>query len=108
MIRTVEDYRLPKGEDARLTLALVIGADGTTLLDAIYEASAPIWLREIPAVQTLRRVWLQNFFWENGKQCWRTKEDLPPAALFISSPYDLDAVYNKKRTLLWVGYKAHF
>ncbi|HEV2654757.1 MAG TPA: hypothetical protein VGT82_07355, partial [Ktedonobacteraceae bacterium] len=29
-------------------------------------------------------------------------------ARFISSPYDLDAVYNKKRTLLWVGYKAHF
>lgn len=104
----VEDYRLPKGEEARLALALVIGADGTTLLNAIYAADAPIWLREIPAVQTLRRVWIQKYFWEDGIHRWRSKEDLPPAALFISSPYDLDAAYNKKRTLLWVGYKAHF
>jgi Transposase DDE domain len=104
----VEDYRLPKGEEARLALALIIGADGKMLLDAVYAADAPSWLAEIPAVETLRRVWIQNYFWEDGKHRWRSKEDLPPAARFISSPYDLDAVYNKKRTLLWVGYKAHF
>jgi len=31
-----------------------------------------------------------------------------PAAQLINSPYDLDARYGKKRTTLWVGYKAHF
>jgi transposase len=104
----VEDYRLPNGEEARQALVLVIGADGSTLLEAIYAPDAPSWLREIPALQTLRRVWVQNYFWEESNQRWRSKDDLPPAARFISSPYDLDAVYNKKRTLLWVGYKMHF
>jgi Transposase DDE domain len=99
---------LPKGEESRLALALLIGADGNALLEAIYAPAAPAWLREIPAVDTLRRVWIQNYFWEEGALRWRSKDDLPPAARFISSPYDLDAVYNKKRTLLWVGYKAHF
>jgi transposase len=84
----VEDYRLPKGEEARLALALIIGTDGKTLLDAVYAADAPGWLAEIPAVETLRRVWIQNYSWEDGKQCWRSKEDLPPAARFISSPYE--------------------
>jgi hypothetical protein len=99
----VEDYRLPKGEEARLALALIIGADGTALLEAVYAADAPSCLPEIPAVETLRRVWIQNYFWEEDALRWRSKDDLPPAARFISSPYDLDAVYNKKRTLLWVG-----
>jgi transposase len=103
----IEDYRLPKGEEARLALAFVIGADGNTLLEAIYAQEVPNWLRELPALQTLRRVWIQNYMWEDGILRWRSKDDLPPAALFISSPYDLDAVYNKKRTLLWVGYKMH-
>lgn len=38
---------------------------------------------------------------------WRTNEELPPAAQFISSPYDLDAHYSQKRTTSWVGYKVH-
>jgi transposase len=32
---------------------------------------------------------------------------LPPAARFISSPYDPEAHYAKKRATSWVGYKVH-
>jgi transposase len=38
---------------------------------------------------------------------WRTAEDLPPAPVLISSPYDPDARYSKKRQMEWTGYKVH-
>jgi transposase len=38
---------------------------------------------------------------------WRTAEDLPPVPLLISSPYDPDARYGKKRDTEWTGYKVH-
>src|ERR1700682_2137293 len=54
----VEDYRLPSGKQAREDYAVVIGKDGSGMLSAMYASEAPLWLREIPAVQTLRRVWV--------------------------------------------------
>jgi hypothetical protein len=38
---------------------------------------------------------------------WRSSEDLPPASRYISSPYDQQAHYGKKRSTQWVGYKVH-
>ena len=58
--RRVEEYRLPKGDPARQAYANCIGLDGTRLLRAIYAPAAPVWLRHIPAVEILRRVWLQQ------------------------------------------------
>ncbi len=63
----VEDYRLPDGKQAREASALVIGKDGNHLLNAISDPSVPSWLRDMPTVQTLRRVWVQQFFWEEGE-----------------------------------------
>jgi transposase len=38
---------------------------------------------------------------------WRTDaQGLPPASLFISSPYDPDVHLARKRTTQWVGYKV--
>jgi transposase len=85
----------------------VIGADGASLLDAIYDAAAPNFLSEIPAVEILRRVWIQNYTWIDGKLRWRSSEDIPPAARYIGSPYDVEAHYSKKRSTTWVGYKVH-
>jgi transposase len=111
--RHAEDGRLPAGREARATLALAIGADGHALLNAIYAPAGPAWLRELPAVETLRRVWVQQFYLEDvgsaGERLhWRTDAlGLPPASLFISSPYDPDAHLARKRTTQWVGYKVH-
>lgn len=103
----VEDYRLPDGKQAREAYALVIGQDGKTLLDAIYAPSAPTWVRDLPAVQTLRRVWVQQFFWQEGELRWREMSNLPAAGDCINSPYDPEALYAKKRDTGWVGYKVH-
>lgn len=103
----VEDYRLPDGKQAREAYAIVIGKDGAHLLDALYAEKAPTWLREIPAVQTLRRVWVQNFFWEEAELCWRDLSNAPAAGALINSPYDPQALFAQKRETLWIGYKVH-
>jgi transposase len=58
--RRAEEDRLPASKAARETRALTIGADGYALLTMIYAASAPLWLRQVPAVQTLRQMWVQQ------------------------------------------------
>jgi len=103
----VDDYRLPESQTDRQAYAEVIGADGQLLLLAIYAPMAPIWLRELPAVQTLRQVWVQNYTWADQRLGWRDATNIPPAELFISSPYDVEAHYAKKRSTSWVGYKVH-
>src|SRR6266480_1020938 len=103
----VEDYRLPSGKQAREAYAVVIGKDGVSLLSAIYAAEAPGWLHEVPAVQTLRRVWVQNFYWEEGELRWRDASNVPAAGECIDSPYDPEAHYAQKRSTSWVGYKVH-
>jgi transposase len=103
-----EDDRLPAKKAERAALVQQIGADGAALLTAIGAADAPWWLREIPAVEVLRHVWLQNYVPNEQGPRWRTQEDgLPSSAEFVSSPYDTDAHYARKRTTSWVGYKVH-
>ncbi len=102
-----EGYRLPKGKAERKEYAEVIGADGFQLLSAIYSESAPTWLREVPMVQVLRQVWVQQYYAPEGPVMWRTEEDLPASALQIHSPYDAEARLSTKREMLWAGYKVH-
>lgn len=60
-------------------------------------SDAPSWLREVPAVEVLRRVWAQNFSLaeEDGPPPggsrswvrWRTEaEGFPPSLLMLASP----------------------
>jgi transposase len=105
-----DEFRLPKGKAERETLAETIGADGYRLLEAIYAPDAPSWLRTVPAVETLRQVWVQEYYASaaDGRVRWRAVEDLPPAAQMVNSPHDPDARFSIKRDTKWTGYKAHF
>jgi transposase len=100
------EYRLPDALAARTALAEQIGADGRGLLAAVYAAEAPAWLRDIPAVETLRRAWVQQFHAGEPAR-WRDAKDLPPAARLISTPYDPEARYSAKRSTHWTGNKVH-
>jgi hypothetical protein len=80
------DYRLPQHQVARAALAMTMGADEFVLLDAVHTADAPPWLRQIPAVQTLRAVWIHQYYRDRQGLRWRGKGKLPPAALAIDSP----------------------
>lgn len=95
----VEDSRLPESKEKREEYAKQVGQDGQWLLEAVYGKDAPEWLRGIPAVDIMRQVWLQQYWVEPGKICWRTeKEGIPSASQFISSPYDPQAHYARKYT----------
>ncbi len=102
-----EAYRLPKGKAERKQYAEVIGADGFRLLSALYSETAPSWLREVPMVQVLRQVWVQQYYAPDGSVQWRGEEDLPPCAVQIHSPYDAEARFSTKREIMWAGYKVH-
>jgi transposase len=102
-----EERRLPKSKSKRQEYVDQMGADGQQLLEAVHASPLP-WLRQIPAIQILREVWIQNFTPRaDGKLRWRQDHELPPARMFISSPYDLDAHYSRKWHSSWVGYKVH-
>lgn len=103
----VENYRLPKADAERQQLAATIGADGFALLQAAYAPKAPPAVREAPAVEVLRQIWVQQYYGPADPPRWRQEPDVPPAALLIHSPYDLDARYSIQRGSAWVGYKAH-
>jgi transposase len=105
--RRIEEYRLPNGASARQAYAEVIGTDGWDLLDALEAAAAPVWLRELPVTQRLRRVWTQQYHPREVGGHWRQAKELPPAGQVQNSPYDPDARYGKKRETTWVGYKVH-
>jgi hypothetical protein len=103
----VEETRLPKGQEARSAHAEVIGADGYRLLDALRRDAAAAWLWQVPAVEILRRVWLSQFYTDDGRVRWRTAADLAPAGQRINSPDDAEATFGNKRSTTWVGYKVH-
>jgi transposase len=102
-----DEYRLPKGEAARKELAEMIGTDGAHLLTALSLPNAPADLRTLPAVETLRQVWVHQYYVSDGHWRWRSAADLPPAGLRFDSPYDVEARYGTKRSTSWTGYKVH-
>lgn len=105
----ISDYRLPSGKDARLRLTIQLGSDGRRLLAQRYEATTPTELFGLPAVQTLRQVWLQPFYAVAADQPMqpRAASDLPPSSLVMCSPYDPDARFRIKRQTEWRGDAVH-
>ncbi len=107
----ITEYRLPQATAERTAIAVTIGQDGSHLLEAIYATATTPELRALPAVETLRQVWLQQYY-----RCtipdaavirWRTSAEQPPSAQIVSSPYDPEARYKTKRETHWVGYTVH-
>lgn len=113
--RRIDSWRLPTSQTKRDQLANDYGGDGFALVEAVYSPAAPGWLRELPAVQTLRMVLLQNYYAREdatGKRVIRRrdadKDGIPPAPSRIASPYDADARWAAKGDdLFWCGYKVH-
>ncbi len=103
-----EDYRLPSGEEKRQQLLHQVGQDGWGLLAAIQAESTLEWMLSIPAVDTLQRVWKQDYLPPDKGGAWIPDEDRLPAAKLYYSPYDLDASAGAKRSTHWIGYKVHF
>ena len=109
-------WRPPASQARRDELAIAYARDGYALVEAVYDRSSPAWLRELPAVDVLRRVLLQNYTrttTKDGREVIRRREKepegdgLPPGHARIASPYDTDARWGVKREEFWLGYKLH-
>lgn len=111
----IDTWRLPTSKTKRDALAGDYGRDGHALIEAVYSPAVPVWLRELPAVQVLRTVLLQNYLVTTdaqGRTVIRMREaetdGLPPAPSRITSPYDTDTRWAAKgEDLVWNGYKVH-
>ncbi len=109
-------WRPPASKAKQDELAVAYARDGYALLEAVYDSSAPGWLRELPAIGVLRRVLVQNYtrvISEDGREVIKRREKepegggLPPGHMRIASPYDTDARWGVKREEFWLGYKLH-
>ncbi len=73
----------------------------------MYASTTQPWLREVPAVEILRHVWVQQFVTMEGQIRLRAAAHLPPSGLRINSPYDAEERFGNKGTTTWEGYKVH-
>lgn len=110
--RRFEQMRLPKEQTERQALLVTIGEDGAFLLEAVQTAAQAKQLRELPGVEFLRRMWIQQYWTEvkeDGSAHLQVRNDdnQPPGALRLHSPYDADVRYSAKQERGWVGYKIH-
>ena len=106
------EFWLPKSTAGRQAWAAQTGADGMSLLEALAADDKTMVLRRLPAVETVRQVWVQNFLVENPadgppRVLWRANDNAPPAKRHIASPYDTDARYHRKGVTVWTSYKLH-
>ncbi|HET6482769.1 MAG TPA: transposase [Actinoplanes sp.] len=109
-------WRPPASQTRRDELAIAYARDGYALLEAVYDPQAPVWLAELPPIDTLRQVLLQNYTrttGNHGREVIKRREKapdgdgLPPGHRRIASPYDTDARWGVKRDTFWLGYKLH-
>jgi transposase len=109
-------WRPPASQSRRDELAIAYARDGYALLEAVYDTTAPAWLRELPAVDVLRRVLVQNYtrvISGDRREVIKRREKepegdgLPPGHARIASPYDTDARWGVKREEFWLGYTLH-
>ena len=105
--KRADEYRLPAKEKQRQAWAEQVGRDGCALLEALWSVEASVWMKALPAIETLRQIWVHNFVPTAEGVQWRQKDNIPPSGLRICSPYDTDARYACKRETTWVGYKVH-
>lgn len=106
--RAVEEYRLPKGIEARQDYAEIIGTDGMQLLERLWDNAAPSDLRQLPTVEILRQTWVHQYHVVEGQVQLRSAKNIPAAGQRIDSPYDPDARFGNKRSTTWSGYKVHW
>lgn len=98
--RRIEDYRLPQKEKEREAWAVEVGIAGFSLYQALRQAEDLDWLRELPNVETLRQMWLQQFWLEDGQVRLRSNAEQPLPGQRLHTPYDPKCAMlpNGKRT----------
>jgi transposase len=101
------EFRFPSGAEKRQQFEHQVGQDGWSFLAAIQADPQTQWMLSIPAVDTMARIWKQDYLPLEEGGTWIADEDRLEAAKLYYSPYDLDASAATKRSTHWIGSKAH-
>jgi len=110
--RRFDNIRLPKEQAKRDQLSETIGTDGSYLLSVVYENLSESQIQQLPGVELMRQIWLQQYFSEpqadgSSRMRLRREGDQPPVEQRLQSPYDDQARYSAKHDFGWVGSKAY-
>jgi transposase len=92
-----DQTRLPKDASKREALARQIGGDGYQLLDWVQAADTLPSARDLPALEALRQIWLQQYYrytvpgledlrWRMGDEQPRSSMTSPPRTPYVSRP----------------------
>jgi transposase len=111
----IDSWAMPGSKTKRDRLAVVYGQDALTVCRAVTGADAPAWLRELPALELLRRMLVQTYYVctdNRGREVIVRRDPsehgVPPGRTRLASPYDPDARWAAKgEDLFWLGYKVH-
>jgi transposase len=103
----IESMRLPSQSTELQGWLQRVGEDGHHLLAHVYAEGTPDWMRQIPAVESLRQVWIQHYYLDGTHVRIRSGQEMPPCQTLIESPYDLEARHRTKRNTHWTGYCVH-
>lgn len=104
--KSIEDYRFPKGKEARHELILEIAKDGYFLLKAL-ETKADKGLLELKQVAILKQVWEHHFSLEGGSPKLLVGSEQIASKERYNSPYEIEAKHGNKGSKQWEGYKVH-
>ena len=80
---------------------------------ALDSDEAPVGLRDLPLIDTLRRTWQRHYerldAGDSGDPVarFKTNRELSKAAEALESPYDIEARYRRKSGTHWTGYMVH-
>ena len=112
----VDSWRLPSGQRPSGTSSpSSTPGTGTPWSAPATRTAPPAWARELPAVQVLRTVLVQNFHRRpqdaQGREVIRRREPglesgLPPARIKVASPYDPDARWARQERPAVAGLQA--
>jgi len=135
--RSARHERQPTSAAAVRQYVEQVGADGIALLHAVYSPTAPTGGPQVGAVEVLRQVWVQQYWYdESGQPRWREAKmsrarksregtarrrtgtkaadddtelaRVPWSSLEVVSPHDPHARFSHKPGKVeWVGYKDH-
>ncbi len=94
--RRIEDYRLPKGKEARMEYLKTVGTDGIRLLAKLDDPeAAPQSLQQLPEeVEILHRIREQQYVEIEGGVRVLDPKEMPEAAHHVESSYETEARYS--------------
>ena len=109
MQKRFSDFRLAqRGEETGGTGRNDWGGWASAIRRGLRREQSALVTGTLDAIETLRRVWLQHYHASEQGTPWRADGEVPPSAVLITSPYDTEARYSRKKSTAWTGYKNPF